>query len=146
MSLWIHYPFSKHTFQYNYLAFSQHCADYKRYWDWVKNRNPERFELNKGYNYDGKNCCACIRLMTMAKEMAEGKGMLLDRSNIDRDFLLSIKNHKITFKEVMDYMTSQEDIMLEAFEKSTLPDDVDSDKLDKILIQIRKNLYKRGSF
>ena len=134
------------TFQYNYLAFSQHCADYKRYWDWVKNSNPERFELNKGYNYDGKNCCACIRLMTMAKEMAEGKGMLLDRSNIDRDFLLSIKNHKITFKEVMDYMTSQENIMLDAFEKSTLPDDVDSDKLDKILIQIRKNLYKRGSF
>lgn len=133
------------TFQYNYLAFSQHCADYKRYWEWVNNRNPERFELNKGYNYDGKNCCACIRLMTMAKEMAEGKGMLLDRSDIDRDFLLSVKHHKITFKEVMKYMKDQEDIMLKAFEKSNLPDDVDSDKLEKILVQIRKNVYKIGS-
>ena len=133
------------TFQYNYLAFSQHCADYKRYWEWVNNRNPERFELNKGYNYDGKNCCACIRLMTMAKEMAEGKGMLLDRSDIDRDFLLSVKHHEITFKEVMKYMKDQEDIMLKAFEKSNLPDDVDSDKLEKILVQIRRNVYKIGN-
>jgi predicted nucleotidyltransferase len=129
------------TFQYNYLAFSQHCADYKRYWDWVKNRNPERFELNKGYNYDGKNCCACIRLMTMAREMAEGKGMLLDRSNIDRDFLLDIKTHKLTFDEIMKQMESIQADMEVAFQKSTLPEKPDAELLEKILVSIRKSHY-----
>lgn len=129
------------TFQYNYLAFSQHCADYKRYWDWVKNRNPERFELNKGYNYDGKNCCACIRLMTMAREMAEGKGMLLDRSNIDREFLLDIKTHKLTFDEIMKQMESIQADMEVAFSKSNLPERPDAELLEKILVSIRKSHY-----
>ena len=129
------------TFQYNYLAFSQHCADYKRYWDWVKNRNPERFELNKGYNYDGKNCCACIRLMTMAREIAEGKGVLLDRSNIDREFLLDIKNHKLTFDEIMKQMESIQADMEVAFQKSTLPEKPDAELLEKILVSIRKSHY-----
>ena len=37
-------------FQFNSGAYSQHCTDYKRYWDWVKNRNESRFQLNKGYD------------------------------------------------------------------------------------------------
>lgn len=130
------------TFQYNYLAFSQHCADYKRYWSWVENRNPERFELNKGYNYDGKNCCACIRLMTMAKELSEGQGMKLDRSEIDRDFLLSIKNHALTFDQVISKMDELEASMKDSFEKSNLPDEPDRDLLEDILVQIRKNHYR----
>ena len=130
------------TFQYNYLAFSQHCADYKRYWDWVKNRNPERFELNKGYNYDGKNCCACIRLMTIAKEISEGKGILLDRSNIDRDFLLSIKNHALTFDQIISKMEEIEASMKDSFLKSTIPEEPDRDLLEEILIEIRKKHYK----
>ena len=130
------------TFQYNYLAFSQHCADYKRYWSWVENRNPERFELNKGYNYDGKNCCACIRLMTMAKELSEGQGMKLDRSEIDRDFLLAVKNHALTFDQVISKMDELEASMKDSFEKSNLPDEPDRDLLENILVQIRKTHYK----
>ena len=130
------------TFQYNYLAFSQHCADYKRYWSWVENRNPERFELNKGYNYDGKNCCACIRLMTMAKELSEGQGMKLDRTEIDRDLLLSIKNHNLTFDQVIEKMDELESSMKDSFSKSNLPDEPDRDLLEDILVQIRKNHYR----
>lgn len=130
------------TFQYNYLAFSQHCADYKRYWSWVENRNPERFELNKGYNYDGKNCCACIRLMTMAKELSEGQGMKLDRSEIDRDLLLAVKNHALTFDQVISKMDELEASMKDSFEKSNLPSEPDRDLLEDILVQIRKTHYK----
>lgn len=129
------------TFQYNYLAFSQHCADYKRYWSWVENRNPERFELNKGYNYDGKNCCACIRLMTMAKELSEGLGMRLDRTNIDREFLLSVKNHALKFDEVISKMDELESAMKDSFLKSTLPDEPDRELLENILVEIRKSHY-----
>ena len=133
------------TFQYNYLAFSQYCADYKRYWSWVKNRNPERFELNRGYNYDGKNCCNCIRLMTMAKELSEGQGLILDRSGIDRDYLLKIKTHQITFQEVIERMESLEEEMKESFSKTTIPDVPDVELLEEILINIRKSHYRLKS-
>ena len=129
------------SFQFNVPAYQEHCRDYKRYWDWVKNRNPERFELNKGHNYDGKNCCTCIRLMTMAKEMAQGKGMILDRTDIDREFLLSIKNHALTYDEIVKFMESIEADMEKAFSSSNLPERPDKELLNKIMIQIRKEHY-----
>ncbi len=128
-------------FQYNATAFSSHCTDYKRYHDWVKNRNQARFNLNKGYDFDAKNMSHCVRIMTMAKEIAMGKGMLLDRSDIDRDWLLSIKNHEVNYDDLITYVDELEKKMSEEFEKSTLPDCPDIEKLDKILIDLRLNHY-----
>ena len=132
-------------FQFNSNAYSSHCVDYKRYWDWVKNRNPERFKLNEGHNWDGKNICHCVRLMTMAKEIAEGKGLILDRSNIDRDWLLKIKTHQVgTYEEIMAYVEKLQSGMEESFVKSKLPDSPDLDELNKILIKIRQTHYARS--
>jgi len=128
-------------FQFNSSAYSQHCTDYKRYWDWVKNRNENRFQLNKGFDYDSKNICHCVRILTMAIEIAKGKGMILDRTDIDRDWLLKIKNHGVSYDDVMNYTNNLEEIMKEEFEKSTLPDEPDLGLLDKILIKIRKDFY-----
>ena len=129
-------------FQFNSGAYSQHCVDYKRYWDWVKNRNENRFQLNKGYDFDSKNMSTCVRILTMAKEMAQGKGMLLDRTNIDRDWLLKIKNHGVTYDEIIKYVENLESDMQEEFEKSSLPDEPDIDLLEKIMLDIRYKHYK----
>lgn len=128
-------------FQFNSGAYSQHCTDYKRYWDWVKNRNESRFQLNKGYDYDSKNIQHCVRILTMATEIAQGKGMILDRTGIDRDWLLKIKNHGVPYNEVMEYVENLEETMKENFEKSNLPEKPDLDVLEKILIKIRKTHY-----
>lgn len=128
-------------FQFNSNAYSQHCMDYKRYWDWVKNRNENRFQLNKGFDYDSKNICHCVRILTMATEISQGKGMLLDRTNIDKDWLLKIKNHGVPYNEVMNYVENLEEIMKEQFERSNLPEEPDLDILEKILINIRKTHY-----
>ena len=130
------------SFQFNSNAYSAHCTEYKRFNDWVKNRNPERYNMNRGYNFDAKNMCECVRLLTMAKEMAEGKGMILDRREAgDREFLLSIKRHEISYEELMKYVESLEKDMRVAFENSKLPEDVDGDELEKIMIRIRKEWY-----
>lgn len=129
-------------FQFNSGAYSQHCVDYKRYWEWVNNRNEQRFQLNKGYDFDAKNMSTCVRILTMAKEMAQGKGMLLDRTNIDRDWLLKIKNHGVTYDEIMRYVENLEENMQEEFEKSSLPDEPDIDLLEKIMLDIRYKHYK----
>lgn len=128
-------------FQFNSGAYSQHCTDYKRYWDWVHHRNENRFQLNKGFEFDSKNMCHCVRLLTMATEISKGKGLLLDRTNIDRDWLLKIKNHEVPYDKLMEYIDNLEETMYEEFEKSNLPEEPDIELLNNILIKIRKDFY-----
>jgi len=66
---------------YNKDAYSQHCRDYKSYQTWLDNRNEARWVDVKshGQKIDGKNMMHCRRLMDMAREIAEGKGIIVRR-------------------------------------------------------------------
>lgn len=129
------------AFQFNVNAYTDHCQKYKRYWDWVKNRNPERYELSAEHGFNAKNMCECIRILTMGIEMAEGKGMILCRRGIDRDFLLSVKNHEQTYEEILAYVEGLKERMTNAFSKSTIPEAPDIKELERIMIKIRKDFY-----
>lgn len=96
-----------------------------------------------GFHGNSKNISHCVRIFTMAKEIAEGKGMLLDRTGIDKEFLMSVKNHERSYDEIMSYVENLKEEMEESFEKSTLPDCPDQDLLDKLLIDIRRKHYGR---
>lgn len=134
------------TFQYNTNAFSRHCADYKKYWDWVKNRNQKRYESNLGHQWDSKNTEHSIRIMRMGIEVAQGKGLILDRKVAgDREELLKIKRHEMKYEEVKELMLKTEAQMKEAFEVSTLPDEPDKRLLEDLLIQIRESVYGNKS-
>ena len=82
-----------------------------------------------------------VRILTMAKEIARGEGLILDRSQRDREFLLSIKNHGLSYEEIMEYCTGLKASMLETFEKSTLPEKPNQEELEMILIRIRKSRF-----
>lgn len=130
-------------FQFNSAAYSQHCSDYKRYWDWVANRNQTRFENNKGHDYDSKNFMHCVRILTLAKEISEGMGLRIDRSNIDREFLLKIKTHEFSYSWILGYTEDLFEQTKESFEKSKLPEKPDKETLNEILIGIREAFYQK---
>lgn len=129
------------TFQFNANGYSEHCTNYKRYWEWVDKRNPVRYENNLGHDYDSKNMMHVVRLLTMANEIAGGLGLHLRRDEIDRDFLLSIKRHELSFDEIMKYATDLEQKMLDSFENSSLPGVADCRELNQILVRIRERIY-----
>jgi hypothetical protein len=130
------------TFQYNVNAFTKHCQDYKKYWDWVYSRNQKRYESNLGHQWDAKNTMHSIRIMRMATEMAEGKGLILDRGKAgDREELLKIKAHGLKFEEVKAIMLDTERKMDDAFLKTNLPDEPPLEKLETIMIKIRESIY-----
>jgi len=129
------------AFQFNENAFKDHCTEYREYWDWVAKRNPDRFNLNQGYNYDSKNMSACVRLLKLGIEILRGEGMKLDRTNIDREFLLDIKLHKLTYDEVMKVVNQLKSDIEIAREQSTLPDQPDLRLLNDLQIKIRKSFY-----
>lgn len=126
---------------YNAHGYSAHCVDYREYKDWEKHRNPVRYQSNLNQNYDSKNMCHCLRLIMTCIDIARGNGLILERSEEERKLLLDIRNHKYEYDELIDMVLGYEGIMQSEMEKSTIPDEVDKNLVNDILIDIRKNFY-----
>jgi hypothetical protein len=127
---------------YNESGFKDHCKKYKEYKDWEKNRNPKRYESNLNKNYDSKNMYHSIRLIRMGREIAEGKGIILDRREAgDRDFIMDVRHHKFEYDELIDIVTKEEKALNDAIDKSTLPEKIDANLVNDLLIEIRKIYY-----
>ena len=126
---------------YNKSGYSMHCRQYAEYQEWVKCRNPKRYESNLNKNYDAKNMMHCFRLMHMAMEIAEGKGVILERTS-DRQFLLDIRNHKFEYDEIIEMLETEKQRMNQLMEKSDIPEKIDTDFVNSLMIDIRKSQLK----
>lgn len=122
---------------YNKNGYSSHCVDYKNYKDWEKYRNPKRYESNLEKNYDSKNAMHCLRLMQMCIEVARGEGFKINRRNIDRDFLIDVRNHKFEYDEIKEIMLKKDEEMMKAIEISTIPETIDREFVNNLLLNIR---------
>ena len=128
------------TMVYNKDAYTCHCRDYREYQEWVEKRNQKRYSKAVEAGYNQKNMCHCIRLLTMAKEISEGKGFVLWRTE-DRDFLMGIKNGDYTYEYLIEYAEKLLADVNENLPKSDLPDEVDKDFVNQLLIDCRKEYY-----
>ena len=128
---------------YNKDAYMKHCKDYKEWVEWKKNRNPVRYENNKGHNYDSKNLCHTIRLMEMGVELAEGKGFNVRRNGDDVKHLLDIRNHVMSYEEIMKEATELKEKFDNLAKISNLPEEIDYDFVNKLLIFSRKIAYNK---
>lgn len=130
-----------HT-SYNKDGYTKHCKDYKRYQDWLVNRNETRWVEIKGHGQqiDGKNMMHFMRLVNIGREIAQGKGIQIRRP--DAKELLKIRRGEVSLKEMFD----QSDIILNEmktlFQKSNLPLEVSQEFIHRLLVKIRKNFYK----
>lgn len=127
---------------YNKDGYTKHCIDYRNYQDWIKHRNPIRYESNLHKSYDAKNMCECFRLIHCGIEIAEGNGYIVDRSNIDAQFLLDVKNHKFEYDYLMEQLTKDKERMNEAMEKSTLKEDIDPMLVNELYVKLVDSFFK----
>lgn len=131
------------SFVYNQNAYSEHCRRYREYHEWVRSRNPARYEENKLHSWDSKNMMHCLRLIRMGTEIANREGVFLDRREKgDRDFLLKVKSHGFEYQEIMGIILAEMEKMEEAFKKSTLPENPSSEILEELLVNTRKAFYR----
>ena len=126
---------------YNQSGYSSHCRQYAEYQKWVKERNPKRYESNLNKNYDAKNMMHCFRLMHMASEIAEGQGMILERT-CDRQFLMDVRNHKYEYEELLEKLEEDKKRMEILMKQSTIQDMIDIDFVNDLMIEIRKKQLK----
>lgn len=123
---------------FNKDGYSSYCKKYREYWEWVNKRNPHRYNDNikNKHNYDGKNLMHCLRMLDMAIEIAEGKGVNLVRPN--REWLLSVRKGQVSYEEIMDLINKKKEQMDLAFDNSDLPDCVDNNLAHDVILQIRR--------
>ena len=127
---------------YNESGFKDHCRKYKDYKDWEKFRNPKRYESNLNKNYDSKNMYHSIRLIRMGREIANGDGIILNREEAgDRDFIMDIRHHKFEYDELMEIVNKEEKALNEAIANSKLPEEIDVNLVNDLLIEIRRKYY-----
>lgn len=128
------------TLFFNKDAYSKHCTDYKRYKEWEKNRNPVRYQSNLNKNYDAKNMSECFRLVHTCIEIANGGDYIVNRKGIDDKFLLDIRAHKFEYDELMEMLEKKIAEMDTATANSTIPEKVDRNLINDIIIDIRKHV------
>ena len=126
---------------YNKDGYIKHCIDYRNYQDWIKHRNPIRYESNLNKSYDAKNMCECFRLMHCGIEIAEGKGYIVDRGGIDADFLLDVKNHKFEYSFLMSKLKDNEEKMKEAINNSNILEDIDPNYVNRLYLNMIDNFF-----
>jgi hypothetical protein len=112
--------------------------------NWLKNRNEERYKTNVAGGYKGfdlKNAMHCMRLLMMGEEILEGKGINVYREN-DREYLLSIRNGDVDYDTLLAGADERMSRIKELYKKSDLPDKIDRELLNEILIEMRTKFYK----
>lgn len=128
--------------EYNKDAYASHCNDYKEWVEWKKNRNPVRYENNKGHNYDSKNLMHTVRLMEMGIELAEGKGFNIRRTGDDVKHLLAIRNHEIPYADIMKEAEDLKARFDQIVKNTVLPEKIDQDYVNDLLLKAHELAYE----
>jgi hypothetical protein len=130
---------------FNKDGYSQHCKDYKSYIDWINNRNEQRYVDNKGHNQkiDSKNIMHLVRLIRMSREIAERKEFVIRRP--DAEYLKSIRRGEENLQDIIEWAEKELLIIDDLFVNSDLPNEIDRELINNMLIKIRKECYKINS-
>ena len=127
---------------FNQDAYSIYCKEYREYWSWVEKRNDVRYQgnLEHGKDYDAKNMMHTIRLLQVALEIAETNSIHVKRKN--RDELLAIKTGQYEYDTLLKMADDYIEKIEVAYTKSNLQENVNKNEIEKILVQMRNELYQ----
>lgn len=131
---------------YNKDGYTMHCKDYKEYTIWLENRNTQRYVDIAGHNQqiDGKNLLHCRRLLDMAVEIAQTGMINVRRSNAD--YLLKIRRGEVSLEEIIENAEADIKNLDELYKNSNLPDKVEKDVVNEILLEIRHKLMNENFY
>lgn len=118
-------------------AFKAHCKAHREYWEWVANRNEERFTTNMthGKGYDSKNLMHTLRLLDMAGEIAREGVLRVRRPN--RDFLLRVRSGEFSYDWLVNHAEEQHAGLADLYAASDLPAAPDRERVNALLVSMR---------
>lgn len=129
------------NFSYNENGYRAYCKEYNSYWQWVNERNENRYNSTKkhGKGYDAKNMMHTFRLLAMGNEIALHGSLTVDRTAIDKEFLMKVRKGDFEYDYLLERADNLMDTIKMNYEKSLLPDKLNRDKINDVLVNARMN-------
>lgn len=127
---------------YNQTQYDQDVKNWKNYWDWVENRNDARWvtQENGDIDYDAKNVMHSMRLIRSTKSLLENGYPKVKFHGDERDFLMKIRNGGFSYEEIMDIVESEMNDIELLNKKSTIPEKVNMNDIEKLYKKIMKEI------
>lgn len=126
-------------------AYQAALTHYNQYLNWLKTRNPARAELEAKHGYDTKHGMHLWRLETMGIEILLNHVVNVDRTNIDRDKLLSIRRGEMEFDELVEGAEKMDALGEELYKTSTLRKEPNRAAIDRLIVDMTdRYLRKHG--
>lgn len=129
----------------NQQAYESQLSDWNNYWEWKKNRNPKRSELEEKYGYDIKHAMHLVRLMEMCEEVLSTGEVILNRKN-QSPMMNLVKNGEIPYDELILW-SIEKDISLNSLcEKSNLQYSANYKEINNIYLDIVFDFWNKRGF
>lgn len=110
-------------------------AQWDKYQEWKKNRNPARAALEEKYGVDTKHAGHLIRLLRMCCEIMETGKVIVKRP--DREELLAIRGGAWTYEQIVEASEKLDARAEELYRTSTvLPKTPNFEELDRLQIKL----------
>jgi hypothetical protein len=128
-----------HREVFDQMAYETALKGWRQYWEWKNKRNETRAALEEAHGYDTKHGMHLIRLLRMGLEIMRGEGVQVKRS--DREELLSIRNGKLSFEELLQMAQDYERQLDELYQTSDLPHAPDAARINRLLLEIYRDYW-----
>jgi len=120
---------------YNQDHYEKALREHKSYWDWMKNRNENRWiDQEKGnLNYDQKNMMHCMRLLMSGEHVLVQGFPIVRFEGSDRDYLMRIRSGELEYEEIMAEVEERMARLEKLYKTSeVIPNSVNIKKIDKL--------------
>lgn len=123
-------------------AYETALKQWRQYWEWKEKRNPKRAVLEEAHGYDTKHAMHLVRLLRMGVEIMRGEGVQVKRK--DREELLSIRNGKLSYDELVEMADELNRQLDNLYQTSALPHAPDADRINGLLLEIYRDYWKQN--
>lgn len=121
--------------------YHQALQHWKQYQNWLKNRNPQRAELERQYGYDAKHASHLVRLLLSAQEiMTTGD---LSVRHPQADLLRQIRQGAWSYDELISWAKEQEEKIEALAQEKPLPRAPNREAIDEMVTQLILGFHDR---
>lgn len=124
------------------IEYLHRSREWRKYQSWKEHRNKKRAALEERFHYDPKHAMHLVRLMRMGIEILQDGRVNVDRTNIDAEELLGIRNGAWPFDKLQSYAKEQDARLRSLRENSKLPHSPNAKAAKDVCIKTTKQFYR----
>lgn len=116
--------------------------EWTKFNSWKKARNPVRAELEEKYGFDTKHASHLVRLMRMCREILVNGQVNVDRTTIDAQELIAIRNGEWTYERLEEFFVTEDWLCTEIYKNKeyVIPKSPDMNKIEDLCVSIISKL------